>query len=310
MTARRREAGLAVFAVVLVAASLLTETHRDPSAAGLVAGDAARPGQAARPRAEAAALDVDEWLARLKARGMNNAPSGAGLFGGTNWQPQPDPAASQQPAKPQTPPFPFVLLGRMTLGGTTVVVVSKGEVSYTARVGQMIEQFRVDRIDEDGLRVTYVPNGESRDYRYEQLYAAVSAAPPVSPMQPPPGADSPDAQPRQPAPSPSAPAEKPAAGGAAIGGVPAAASSAVAGNAPFPFNPIVQGAAAPIGGMVFNPVPPGSGMVITPTAPGAAMAITPPQAGSGMVMTPPPPGIVMPGLSGVPTGPTAAPAPQ
>jgi hypothetical protein len=313
---RRRETGLVLFALALLAVSLLTETRRDVSAAGPVAGDAARPD--ARPRGEAAALDVDEWLARLKARGMNNAPSGAGLFGGTSWQPQPDPAALQAPAKPVTPPFPFILLGRMKLGDATFVVVAKGDVSYTVKVGEMIEQFRVDRIDDDGLRVTYVPTSESRDYRYEQLYAAVSAAPlagspmpmqqPAPPMQQP--ADAP--QLRLPVPASPVPAERPAGNAAITGAAAAIAAGTAAGNTntPFPFNPLVQGAAAPIGGMVINPAAPGSGMVITPTPPGAAMAITPPQAGSGMVMVQPPPGIVMPGLSGVPTGSTSAPAAQ
>src|SRR5688500_10596511 len=84
----RREAGLLVFGIAIVAASLLTATRRDVSAAAPVAADAARASQNPRLRAELAALDVDEWLARLKARGMNTAPSGPGLFGDTSWQPQ------------------------------------------------------------------------------------------------------------------------------------------------------------------------------------------------------------------------------
>jgi hypothetical protein len=315
---RRRETGLLAVALTIVAGSLLTETRRDVSAAAPVAADPARAGQNARPRAELAALDVDEWLARLKARGMNRAQSGPGLFGGTSWQPQPDPAANV-PVKPQTPPFPFVLLGRMTLGGSTVVVLAKGEVSYTAKAGQVIDQFRIDRVDDDGLRVTYVPNGEARDYRYEQLYAAASAAPqpamaalpaqPVQPVLPPQMADAPDSQAQPQLQSAPGAAGRPA-GGASPGGVAAAAANVAASNAAFLSGSQVPGAAAPIGGMVINPGPPGGGMVITPTTPDQVMAITPPQPGSGMVMTPAPPGLLMPGLSGMQSGRNTAPAPQ
>jgi hypothetical protein len=288
---QRRETGLLLIALAILGASLLTETRRDVAAASPEARDPARSAPAARPRADTVALDVDEWLARLKARGMNTQPSGPGLFGGTSWQPQPDPAAAQ-PAKRQTPPFPFVLLGRMTLGDSTAVVVSKGDVAYPAKVGQVIEQFRIDRIDEDGLRVTYVPNGESREYRYEQLYASADAAQlPGSPvqsapqMQQPQGIESPAAPAQPKAPSSSAPAERLAAG--------AAAATAASAGATLPLNPLVQGAAAPIGGMVITPTPPGAGMVITPTPPGNAMVMTPSASGAGMVITPTPPGALM-----------------
>jgi hypothetical protein len=303
---RRRETGLLVFALAIVGASLLTETRRDVGAAAPEAGlGAARDSQTPRQRGEVAVLDVNEWLQRLKARGMNSQPSGPGLFGGTNWQPAPDPASSQ-PVKPQTPPFPFVLLGRMTLGDSTVIVVAKGDASFTAKVGQVIEQFRIDRIDDDSLRVTYVPNGESRDYKYEQLYVAASAAPlPGSPMQ---GmqatqpamqeaAEPTDlqlrqalqsAQTQQQAPSAPAAAEKPAAASPGIAG---AAGAAAAGAVQV--DPKVQGAASPIGGMVIMPTPPGSGMLITPTPPGNNMVMTPTPAGAGMTLTQPAAGSVM-----------------
>lgn len=281
---QRRETGLLLIVLAVLGASLLTETRRDVAAASPQARDPARSAPAARQRADAVALDVDEWIARLKARGMNTEPSGPGLFGGTNWQPQPDPAATQ-PAKPQTPPFPFVLLGRMTLGDSTAIVVSKGDVAYPAKVGQVIEQFRIDRIDEDGLRVTYVPNGESREYRYEQLYASADAVPLAgSPVQAAPQMQQPQATIESPAAraQPKAPAQL-AAGAAA-------AASASAGLA---LNPLVQGAAAPIGGMVITPTPPGGGMVVTPTPPGNAMVMTPSAPGAGMVITPTPPGEMM-----------------
>jgi hypothetical protein len=304
----RRETGMLVFALAIVGASLLTESRRDVGAAAPEAGPAdERDSQNRRQRGEVAVLDVNEWLQRLKARGMNSQPSGPGLFGGTNWQPAPDPASSQ-PVKPQTPPFPFVLLGRMTLGDSTVIVVAKGGASFTAKVGQVIEQFRIDRIDDDSLRVTYVPNGETRDYRYEQLYASTSVSSPGSPLQParqiqqPQGVDSPDAQLQPPAQasqvkqqaqSSPAPAENPAPG-RADGAASAAAAGAVTPNS------IVQGAAAPIGGMVI--IPPGRDMNFMPASSEGGMTTMPPQAGSGMVMTQPAPGNLTPGPSGAQSG--------
>lgn len=307
---QRRETGLLVAAFVILGASLLTETRRDVAAAAPEARGPARSAAAARPQPDTVALDVDEWLGRLKARGMNNQPSGTGLFGGTNWQPQPDPAADK-PAKPQTPPFPFVLLGRMTLGGATVVIVSKGEVAYQAKVGQVIEQFRIDRIDDDGLRVTYVPNGEARDYRYEQLYAAANAAAlpsssmamstqPAPTMQPLPAIE-PPAVPVQP--RAAVPGEQFAVGAAA------AAAPVAAPVAAAPPNSLVQGAAAPMGGMVITPAAPGGGMTVTPTPAGNAMVMVP-SAGTGMVITPTSPGAMMqfttspvPGAAPPPTSP-------
>lgn len=63
----------------------------------------------------------------------------------------------------------------MTICGATVIVLSKGEQTYPPTVGEVIDQHRIDRIDEDELHVAYVSGG-MRIYRYEEHFPAVTAA--------------------------------------------------------------------------------------------------------------------------------------
>ena len=315
---RRREAGLFLFAAALLGASLLTEKRRDVVAASLdqdAPARGARTVQAVRTvqlQGEMAVLDADAWLERLKSRNMNTGPGGQGLFGGTTWQPPQNPA-SAMPSKPQTPQFPFRLLGRMTLGGSTVIILSKGEQTYPVKQGDVIEQFRIDRIDDDALQVTYVPNGEGRNFRNEDLYpslaaAAFPSAPPVPQAVETPPAQLPQQAPASP-PTPGA-AAAPRAGSVAASAATAAtavnvgnAAANTASNAAtgVPLNDM-PGVSAPIGGMVISPAPLGSGMLVMPTAPGASMNIQPAPPGAVMVMTAPPPGIVMPGVPATASG--------
>jgi len=128
-------------------------------AAARQAGEAAKPARGA-PAAAAATERVPEL--RLDLLGSRTSPAPAeDPFQARSWAPAPDPEAPRRrlPAPPpQAPPLPFAYMGKLVEDAATTVFLSRQDRNYVVRAGDTIDgTYRVERIAEDALVVTYLP---------------------------------------------------------------------------------------------------------------------------------------------------------
>lgn len=121
-------------------------------------------------------IDVDSWLARLKARQLKADPGTQNPFSGTSWQQPPKPEARPPPA-PQMPVFPYQVLGVISVGGSLSLALEQGNHAQAVKVGDFIDSFRIDRIGEASFVVSHAPTRMTREYRYDQLPPKASSAP-------------------------------------------------------------------------------------------------------------------------------------
>ncbi len=64
------------------------------------------------------------------------------------------------PPPPQAPPLPFTYLGKMIDGEQTTVFLTRQDRNYVVRLGDTLDgSYRVEKIEEDGVTVTYLPLG-------------------------------------------------------------------------------------------------------------------------------------------------------
>lgn len=117
----------------------------------------------ARPAAQStpAAAVKDEDDSRFPVGGPD-------LFPGTSWRPPPPPApvvVAPPPPPPMAPPLPFKYLGRWQDERGETVFLDQGNRVLDARVGQRLEQWRLDKIGADNLDFTYMPLGQQRQLR-------------------------------------------------------------------------------------------------------------------------------------------------
>lgn len=93
---------------------------------------------------------------------------GADLFPAESWRPQPPPVVRVEPPPPpppMAPPLPFKYLGRWSdeLGET--VFLAQGDSLVTARAGQRLAAWRLDKVGAHSLEFTYEPLNQSRQLR-------------------------------------------------------------------------------------------------------------------------------------------------
>ncbi|MXS84729.1 hypothetical protein ABO04_02070 [Nitrosomonas sp. HPC101] len=97
------------------------------------------------------------------------------IFPVTSWEPKltmqrPQSSASsaflprqpvmQRPPAPELPPLPFEYLGKVSADGKTRIFLAWGDENHVVAVGARISgQYRVDRIREDAVELTYLPLG-------------------------------------------------------------------------------------------------------------------------------------------------------
>jgi hypothetical protein len=97
------------------------------------------------------------------------------IFTITTWEPQRSTANATAPGfvsqqlkasapppvpAPVAPPLQFKYLGRITEGQETHIFLSQADKNHVAKVGGRIEdQYRIDRIMEDSIELTYLPLG-------------------------------------------------------------------------------------------------------------------------------------------------------
>ena len=118
--------------------------------ASVVAGRE-RPTVTLLERAPAQSLD----LSKLERPAPGAAPA-ADPFAPKNFNPQPQQQAAA-PAKPEAPALPFRYLGKLIEDGKLSVFLANGEESVTARAGERIADWRVDKVTENEVQFTYLP---------------------------------------------------------------------------------------------------------------------------------------------------------
>ncbi len=136
--------------------------------------DIAQPVQPARDASGRARADrhTHETLPvdQLGKRKFN--PDADDIFSMTSWEPKRPPAASLSsqalasrqiaaaPPAPVAPPLQFEYLGRITAGEETRIFLAQADKNHVAKVGERINgQYRLDRIGEDAIELTYLPLG-------------------------------------------------------------------------------------------------------------------------------------------------------
>jgi len=117
-----------------------------------VAAQADWPGPAAGARGQWPALD-----AQARAAWGEAAPVAAAPAPPTSEQP-----VEEAPPPPTAPPFPYQLVGRLT-DGASRAILNNAQRSAVVGVGEVVDgQWRVEAIDASGLRLTYLPLGQSQ----------------------------------------------------------------------------------------------------------------------------------------------------
>jgi hypothetical protein len=150
-------ATLAVLALALLATAV-TGREEDPAAPGVEPGAArteAAPSESALPD-----IDLDKLQRRMTE---DKVPDLFALR---------DPAPHKKIARPppnlskaeraalSVPPLPFTYLGQVLDGGKLAVFLAQGNEHYSVQAGQKIgEQYRVERIRDDAVVLTYLPLG-------------------------------------------------------------------------------------------------------------------------------------------------------
>ncbi|MBC3832904.1 hypothetical protein H8K33_15445 [Undibacterium amnicola] len=74
--------------------------------------------------------------------------------------------APQAPVGP--PPLPYRFLGKLTDEGDIIVYLGRGEQTYVAKVGEIIEStYKVVKITEQSLELEHLPTGEKQSLSIE-----------------------------------------------------------------------------------------------------------------------------------------------
>jgi len=145
-----------------------------------VAYQAERPERLVReapPAAGKAEAAPEVWLDRLERRAAA-APVGD-PFQARSWEPE-QPAVRRivPPPPPQAPPLPFTYFGKMVDGEKTTVFLARLDRNYVVRLGDTLDgTYRVEKIEEDGLALTYLPLGTQQTLPFGATPVPASAKP-------------------------------------------------------------------------------------------------------------------------------------
>lgn len=124
---------------------------------------AAAPATRAVPASDATLVLVPrhQLLATPEAPTLETATT-RDLFSARNWKPPPPPSPPVVVAAPVAPPVPYAFLGKKLEAEIWEVYLSRGEQTFVARTGAMLEgEWHVDRIAPPSLELTYMPLGQA-----------------------------------------------------------------------------------------------------------------------------------------------------
>jgi len=136
-----------------------------------------RPAREAPPAAGQAETSPEVRLDRLERRAAA-APAGD-PFQARSWEPALAVVRRNlPPPPPQAPPLPFTYLGKMIDGEQTTVFLTRQDRNYVVRLGDTLDgSYRVEKIEEDRVALTYLPLGTEQTLPFAATPAAASAAP-------------------------------------------------------------------------------------------------------------------------------------
>ena len=102
----------------------------------------------------------DQLFAQAAEAAPAEKPAVRDLFSTRSWTPPPPPPPPAVVPPPVAPPLPFTFLGKKLEGETWEVYLARGEQTFVARVGQVLEgEWRIETIAPPTLSVIYVPLG-------------------------------------------------------------------------------------------------------------------------------------------------------
>lgn len=164
MTNRRSRmlgAGLVLTLVATWYAAGIEDAGDEPLAAP------ARAAAPARSAAPDASVDVASAPpARADASGEQRmSRDGGNLFPTHSWKPPPPPPPRQAAAPPpRAPELPYRYLGRMEEDGRITVFLAEGSQPQprVVRQGDLLPNYRVDEVTDQGMRLTYLPLNETQ----------------------------------------------------------------------------------------------------------------------------------------------------
>ncbi len=139
--------------------------------------------RAERPAREAAAATANaEAIPAVRLEQLERRATGAPAgdpFQARSWEPAPTVVKrTVAPPPPQAPPLPFTYLGKMVDGEQTTVFLAAADRNYVARSGDTLDgRYRVEKIEEDGLALTYLPLGAKQVLPFAATPALPGAAP-------------------------------------------------------------------------------------------------------------------------------------
>ena len=148
--------------------------------------DSADTGVAAARVAPASAAATERASElRLDLLGSRTSPAPAGdPFEARSWAPPPEPEANRRrlpPPPPQAPPLPFAYMGKLVEDATTTVFLARQDRNYVVRAGDTIDgTYRVERIGDDALVVTYLPLKIQQTLPFGEAGRAPAAAAPAA----------------------------------------------------------------------------------------------------------------------------------
>jgi hypothetical protein len=85
--------------------------------------------------------------------------------------------AAPVPSRPAAPPFPFKYAGWFQEGrGSTKVYLSRGDIVFPMKAGDVLEGFRIDAVQGERIEVTYLASGEHSSLLLASLTGAAGGA--------------------------------------------------------------------------------------------------------------------------------------
>lgn len=152
MNAKRRHAALAVAAALTLAATAWVGAQSEKTDELALAVESVPT--AAKADAAKAPTTSGEAVGAVDLKRPAFPEAKADPFAARSWAPP----VVQKPAAPTAPALPYTYFGRMTEDGKEYVFLQRGERSYTAKAGDVLDnQYRVDDITTDAVFITYLP---------------------------------------------------------------------------------------------------------------------------------------------------------
>lgn len=153
-TLNNRKLWLGSLLLLTVLAALWPVPDREP------ASSKARDGIAASRHHDQAATVGVAFAPLAGATATDQSALIGDLFPQQTWVPPPPPPPPAVQQAPAAPPLPFTYGGRYTEGSDTMIFLVEGNQVHRVRQGDTVKEiYRVERIEQASISLTYLPLG-------------------------------------------------------------------------------------------------------------------------------------------------------